>query len=93
MVEAKLDIIVAEISRIKFLIDNDSGTGRLGIYQELQETKREVRELKKELHEVREKQRTLAYKIGLLGTAAGFIGGIILASVKAALTKFFALIF
>lgn len=93
MVDQKLDTIIAEISRLKFLIDNDSGTGRMGIYQELQEAKKELAGLKKELHEVREKQRVLAYKIGLIGTAAGFVGGVILTSVKAFLTKIFATFF
>jgi hypothetical protein len=75
--------------RIESLLDNDSGTGRPGLYQEVQETKKTVESFEKRLKNVEQAQLLDKWRYSAVGGVITFLG---LAGLKA-LGKLLGLIF
>ena len=70
------------LSRIESILDNDTGTGRLGLYQEQQQMKAEMHEIKRRVQKVEEAQRFDKWRYSMV---AGAIGAAIAGGFKAGL--------
>lgn len=74
--------LVTRLGRIESILDNDSGTGRLGLYQEQQQMKAEMHEIKRRVQKVEEAQRFDKWRYTMVG---GAVGAALLGGFKAAL--------
>lgn len=63
--------LVTRLSRIESILDNDSGTGRLGLYQEQQQMKAEMHEIRKRVQKVEEAQRFDKWRYSAIAGALG----------------------
>ena len=63
--------LTQRLARIESILDNDTGTGRLGLYQEQQQMKAEMHEIKKRVQKVEEAQRFDKWRYSAIAGAVG----------------------
>ena len=90
---ARLDLIQREQARFSSLMDNDSGTGRQGLYQEMQSIKKHVKSVEERVGKLEEQRKYDNWRIAKVSAAFGVATGVILTFIKKGLAALAALTF
>jgi len=89
----RLDRIQQEQARFSSLMDNDSGTGRQGLYQEMQSIKKHVKGVEDRVKQLEEQRKYDNWRIAKVSAAFGVVTGVVLTFIKKGLAFLAALTF